>query len=140
MAVPGQFSAVCWQAREPLMALDPLPTGVWPLLTFLLSPALQPVLPHTAVCLVCGEAGKEDTVEEEEGKFNLMLMECSICNEIIHPGCLKVSDPRGSAYAAPHPHSAPLGGLPLGPGQGRCLESFPGRPPRLGDSVCHVMS
>lgn len=54
-------------------------------------PALQPVLPHTAVCLVCGEAGKEDTVEEEDGKFNLMLMECSICNEIIHPGCLKVS-------------------------------------------------
>lgn len=53
--------------------------------------APQPVLPHTAVCLVCGEAGKEDTVEEEEGKFNLMLMECSICNEIIHPGCLKVS-------------------------------------------------
>ena len=52
---------------------------------------IAPVLPHTAVCLVCGEAGKEDTVEEEEGKFNLMLMECSICNEIIHPGCLKVS-------------------------------------------------
>uniref|UniRef100_A0A8C3BPP7 [histone H3]-dimethyl-L-lysine(36) demethylase n=1 Tax=Cairina moschata TaxID=8855 RepID=A0A8C3BPP7_CAIMO len=52
---------------------------------------IAPVLPHTAVCLVCGEAGKEDTVEEEESKFNLMLMECSICNEIIHPGCLKVS-------------------------------------------------
>lgn len=30
-------------------------------------------------------------MEEEEGKFNLMLMECSICNEIIHPGCLKVA-------------------------------------------------
>uniref|UniRef100_A0A803W7U4 Lysine-specific demethylase 2B n=1 Tax=Ficedula albicollis TaxID=59894 RepID=A0A803W7U4_FICAL len=53
---------------------------------------IAPVLPHTAVCLVCGEAGKEDTVEEEESKFNLMLMECSICNEIIHPGCLKESD------------------------------------------------
>lgn len=50
----------------------------------------QPVLPHTAVCLVCGEAGKEDTVEVEEDKFNVMLMECSICNEIVHPGCLKV--------------------------------------------------
>ncbi|KAJ8779308.1 hypothetical protein J1605_012770 [Eschrichtius robustus] len=58
-------------------------------------PALQPVLPHTAVCLVCGEAGKEDTVEEEEGKFNLMLMECSICNEIIHPGCLKIKESEG---------------------------------------------
>lgn len=51
---------------------------------------LQPVLPHTAVCLVCGEAGKEDTVENEEDKFNMTLMECSICNEILHPGCLKV--------------------------------------------------
>lgn len=66
-------------------------------------PAPQPVLPHTAVCLVCGEAGKEDTVEEEEGKFNLMLMECSICNEIIHPGCLKVSGPVGTGHVSPHP-------------------------------------
>ncbi|XP_026514076.1 F-box/LRR-repeat protein 19 [Terrapene carolina triunguis] len=48
-----------------------------------------PVLPHTAVCLLCGEAGKEDTVEGEEEKFNLSLMECSICNEIVHPACLK---------------------------------------------------
>ncbi|XP_075784827.1 LOW QUALITY PROTEIN: F-box/LRR-repeat protein 19 [Pelodiscus sinensis] len=49
-----------------------------------------PVLPHTAVCLLCGEAGKEDTVEGEEEKFNLSLMECSICNEIVHPACLKM--------------------------------------------------
>ncbi|KAF7240713.1 Lysine-specific demethylase 2B [Varanus komodoensis] len=56
---------------------------------------IAPVLPHTAVCLVCGEAGKEDTVEEEGSKFNLMLMECSICNEIIHPGCLKVRESDG---------------------------------------------
>ncbi|XP_077015895.1 lysine-specific demethylase 2B isoform X2 [Tamandua tetradactyla] len=56
---------------------------------------IAPVLPHTAVCLVCGEAGKEDTVDEEEGKFNLMLMECSICNEIIHPGCLKIKESEG---------------------------------------------
>ncbi|XP_042297619.1 lysine-specific demethylase 2B isoform X5 [Sceloporus undulatus] len=56
---------------------------------------IAPVLPHTAVCLVCGEAGKEDTAEEEGGKFNLMLMECSICNEIIHPGCLKVRESDG---------------------------------------------
>lgn len=65
--------------------------GEW--LDLILSPVffLQPVLPHTAVCLVCGEAGKEDTVEDEEEKFNLMLMECSICNEIVHPNCLKVS-------------------------------------------------
>uniref|UniRef100_A0A8C8I472 Lysine-specific demethylase 2B n=1 Tax=Oncorhynchus tshawytscha TaxID=74940 RepID=A0A8C8I472_ONCTS len=56
---------------------------------------IAPVLPHTAVCLVCGEAGKEDTVEEEEDKFNRMLMECSICNEIVHPLCLKVKDSGG---------------------------------------------
>nr|XP_043868142.1 lysine-specific demethylase 2B isoform X1 [Solea senegalensis] len=56
---------------------------------------IAPVLPHTAVCLVCGEAGKEDTVEDEEDKFNLMLMECSICNEIVHPNCLKVKDSNG---------------------------------------------
>ncbi|XP_078410325.1 lysine (K)-specific demethylase 2Bb isoform X15 [Cetorhinus maximus] len=56
---------------------------------------IAPVLPHTAVCLICGEAGKEDTVEEEEEKFNFMLMECSICNEIVHPGCLKVQDGDG---------------------------------------------
>jgi F-box/leucine-rich repeat protein 10/11 len=46
---------------------------------------------------VCGEAGKEDTVEEEEDKFNLMLMECSICNEIVHPLCLKVNCSRQNA-------------------------------------------
>ncbi|XP_053557719.1 lysine-specific demethylase 2B isoform X3 [Bombina bombina] len=56
---------------------------------------IAPVLPHTAVCLVCGEAGKEDCVEEQEAKFNVMLMECSICNEIIHPGCLKIKESDG---------------------------------------------
>eukprot|EP00066_Takifugu_rubripes_P013916 XP_011603182.1 PREDICTED: lysine-specific demethylase 2B-like isoform X1 [Takifugu rubripes] len=56
---------------------------------------IAPVLPHTAVCLICGEAGKEDTIEDEEEKFHLMLMECSICNEIIHPNCLKVKDSSG---------------------------------------------
>uniref|UniRef100_A0AAR2LIR4 [histone H3]-dimethyl-L-lysine(36) demethylase n=1 Tax=Pygocentrus nattereri TaxID=42514 RepID=A0AAR2LIR4_PYGNA len=57
--------------------------------TCILRQCIAPVLPHTAVCAVCGEAGKEDTVEEEQEMFRLMLMECSICNEIIHPGCLK---------------------------------------------------
>ncbi|XP_028827492.1 lysine (K)-specific demethylase 2Bb isoform X2 [Denticeps clupeoides] len=56
---------------------------------------IAPVLPHTAVCSVCGEAGKEDTVEEEVEKFKIMLMECSICNEIVHPLCLKVTDVGG---------------------------------------------
>lgn len=58
--------------------------------TFLFGSHPQPVLPHTAVCVVCKEAGKEDTLEDEEDKFNFMLMECSICNEIVHPHCLKV--------------------------------------------------
>ncbi|XP_053326491.1 F-box/LRR-repeat protein 19 isoform X2 [Spea bombifrons] len=49
-----------------------------------------PVLPHTAVCLLCGDAGKEDTAQDEEQKFNLSLMECTICNEIVHPGCIKM--------------------------------------------------
>ncbi|KAG8456099.1 hypothetical protein GDO86_002048 [Hymenochirus boettgeri] len=53
---------------------------------------IAPILPHTAVCLVCGEAGKEDCVEGQEAKFNVMLMECSICNEIIHPACLKIKE------------------------------------------------
>ncbi|XP_041092684.1 F-box/LRR-repeat protein 19 [Polyodon spathula] len=54
-----------------------------------------PVLPHTAVCLTCGEAGKEDTVEDEDEKFNQSLMECTICNEIVHPRCLKMSKAEG---------------------------------------------
>ncbi|MBW00200.1 Lysine-specific demethylase 2B, partial [Eschrichtius robustus] len=73
--------------------MRPQPLQIWA--QFMPHLLLQPVLPHTAVCLVCGEAGKEDTVEEEEGKFNLMLMECSICNEIIHPGCLKIKESEG---------------------------------------------
>ncbi|XP_026851562.2 lysine (K)-specific demethylase 2Ba isoform X2 [Electrophorus electricus] len=56
---------------------------------------IAPVLPHTAVCVVCGEAGKEDTLDDDEEKFNAMLMECSICNEIVHPNCLKVKDAAG---------------------------------------------
>ncbi|XP_072909851.1 lysine-specific demethylase 2B-like isoform X5 [Hemitrygon akajei] len=56
---------------------------------------IAPVLPHTAVCKICGEAGKEDNVVDEAEKFNASLMECSICNEIIHPGCLKVEESEG---------------------------------------------
>lgn len=64
--------------------------------------SMQPVLPHTAVCVVCKEAGKEDTLEEEEDKFNFMLMECSICNEIVHPNCLKVRRTRLRTAEQPH--------------------------------------
>uniref|UniRef100_A0A8C5G7M0 F-box/LRR-repeat protein 19-like n=1 Tax=Gouania willdenowi TaxID=441366 RepID=A0A8C5G7M0_GOUWI len=61
----------------------------------LLRQCTAPVLPHTAVCFACGEAGKEDTVDSEEEKFNLCLMECTICNEIIHPTCLKMGKAEG---------------------------------------------
>lgn len=64
---------------------------VGPSMSHLSLVSLQPVLPHTAVCFACGEAGKEDTVESAEDKFSLSLMECTICNEIIHPSCLKVT-------------------------------------------------
>nr|XP_015201648.1 PREDICTED: F-box/LRR-repeat protein 19-like [Lepisosteus oculatus] len=77
----------------------------------LLRQCTAPVLPHTAVCLSCGEAGKEDTVDSEEEKFSLSLMECTICNEIIHPGCLKVGAP-----ARTH---APLCLVSLAPAPGR---------------------
>lgn len=68
---------------------------------------MQPVLPHTAVCLACGEAGKEDTVEGEEDKFSLSLMECTICNEIIHPRCLKVGSTLASCGPATPTRSLP---------------------------------
>lgn len=61
----------------------------------LLRQCTAPVLPHTAVCLACGEAGKEDTVDDPEDKFSLCLMECTICNEIIHPSCLKMGKAEG---------------------------------------------
>ncbi|XP_020348910.1 F-box/LRR-repeat protein 19 isoform X1 [Oncorhynchus kisutch] len=61
----------------------------------LLRQCTAPVLPHTAVCFSCGEAGKEDTVDTEEEKFSLSLMECTICNEIIHPSCLKMGKAEG---------------------------------------------
>uniref|UniRef100_A0A672GM69 Uncharacterized protein n=1 Tax=Salarias fasciatus TaxID=181472 RepID=A0A672GM69_SALFA len=61
----------------------------------LLRQCTAPVLPHTAVCFACGEAGKEDTVDSEEEKFSMCLMECTICNEIIHPSCLKMGKAEG---------------------------------------------
>lgn len=77
-------------------------------------------------------------MEEEEGKFNLMLMECSICNEIIHPGCLKVSAP-GDMAVLPEPRSRAPGGAEAGPGAVRCLDSVPRPTPGMG-ILCRVMS
>ncbi|KAI1882393.1 hypothetical protein AGOR_G00250230 [Albula goreensis] len=103
---------------------------------------IAPVLPHTAVCLVCGEAGKEDTVEGDEDKFNVMLMECSICNEILHPGCLKVKDAGGvvneelpNCWECPKcSHAGKTGKQKRGPGF-KYASNLPGsllKEPRLG--------
>ncbi|XP_049653555.1 F-box/LRR-repeat protein 19-like, partial [Accipiter gentilis] len=55
----------------------------------LLRQCTAPVLPHTAVCLACGEAGREEAAEGPEEKFELSLMECTLCSEIVHPRCLQ---------------------------------------------------
>lgn len=53
----------------------------------------QPILPHTACCMVCGKDGwrknadDEDDDDDEDDQFS-SLMECSICWEIVHPECL----------------------------------------------------
>lgn len=81
----------------------------------------QPVLPHTAVCVACGEAGKEEAAAGEDERFDLSLMECSICNEIIHPACLQVphtGGPCGGSRGSWEP--MPLGSL----GRGRGLRSL----------------
>lgn len=56
----------------------------------LLRQCTAPVLPHTAVCRACGEAGREAAAEGEEERLELALMECSICSEIVHPRCLQM--------------------------------------------------
>ncbi|KAJ1168773.1 hypothetical protein NDU88_000687 [Pleurodeles waltl] len=45
---------------------------------------LAPRLPHSVTCALCGEVDKNENGEGFEKK----LMECCICNEIVHPSCL----------------------------------------------------
>ncbi|XP_068111653.1 lysine-specific demethylase 2A isoform X2 [Hyperolius riggenbachi] len=45
---------------------------------------LAPRLPHSVTCAVCGEVDQTNDSQDFERK----LMECSSCNEIVHPGCL----------------------------------------------------
>ncbi|XP_053909057.1 F-box/LRR-repeat protein 19 [Cuculus canorus] len=56
----------------------------------LLRQCTAPVLPHTAVCGACGEAGREEAAEGSEQRFQLSLMECALCGEIVHPRCLQM--------------------------------------------------
>lgn len=47
---------------------------------------LQPALPNTARCVVCGE-GEFD----ESNPSTHSLMECTLCSQIVHRQCVKVS-------------------------------------------------
>ncbi|XP_007606319.1 lysine-specific demethylase 2A-like [Cricetulus griseus] len=47
---------------------------------------LAPRLPHSVTCSLCGEVDQNEETQDFEKK----LMECCICNEIVHPGCLQV--------------------------------------------------
>ncbi|XP_034981412.1 lysine-specific demethylase 2A isoform X1 [Zootoca vivipara] len=47
---------------------------------------LAPRLPHSVTCVLCGEVDKNEDSQDFEKK----LMECCICNEIVHPGCLQM--------------------------------------------------
>ncbi|NWH77174.1 KDM2A demethylase, partial [Piaya cayana] len=53
-----------------------------------ITPHLGPRLPHSVTCALCGEVDQNEDSQDFEKK----LMECCICNEIVHPGCLQVSD------------------------------------------------
>uniref|UniRef100_A0A8C6TWT2 [histone H3]-dimethyl-L-lysine(36) demethylase n=1 Tax=Neogobius melanostomus TaxID=47308 RepID=A0A8C6TWT2_9GOBI len=46
---------------------------------------LAPALPNTARCAICGEGEPE-----ESNPSTHTLMECSVCNRIAHPRCIKV--------------------------------------------------
>ncbi|OCT70323.1 hypothetical protein XELAEV_180372451mg, partial [Xenopus laevis] len=47
---------------------------------------LAPRLPHSVTCALCGEVDQTNDTQDFERK----LMECSVCNEIVHPGCLEM--------------------------------------------------
>ncbi|XP_075698040.1 lysine-specific demethylase 2A isoform X2 [Rhinoderma darwinii] len=47
---------------------------------------LAPRLPHSVICAMCGEVDQTNDSQDFERK----LMECSTCNEIVHPGCLEM--------------------------------------------------
>ncbi|KAM3852083.1 lysine-specific demethylase 2A isoform 1-T1 [Vipera latastei] len=52
----------------------------------ILRQCLAPRLPHSVTCALCGEVDKNEDSQE----FHKKLMECCICNEIVHPGCLQM--------------------------------------------------
>ncbi|KAL8580311.1 hypothetical protein ACOMHN_030935 [Nucella lapillus] len=50
---------------------------------------MAPILPHMAVCMLCGLARRSDDPEPEDDNPTATLMECGICWEICHPTCLR---------------------------------------------------
>uniref|UniRef100_A0A8C4NE75 [histone H3]-dimethyl-L-lysine(36) demethylase n=1 Tax=Eptatretus burgeri TaxID=7764 RepID=A0A8C4NE75_EPTBU len=73
----------------------------------------MPMLPNVAACAFCG-GGRDDDDDDDDDEdydekdvrherkkavdeetFLQTLMECSICNEIVHPGCLKLNPSLG---------------------------------------------
>lgn len=63
----------------------------------LVSPCLQPGLPNSAVCALCG-AGQGKQECSDASPSSTTLMECSNCAQIAHPDCIKVTRPRTSRY------------------------------------------
>uniref|UniRef100_G3WBV1 Lysine demethylase 2A n=1 Tax=Sarcophilus harrisii TaxID=9305 RepID=G3WBV1_SARHA len=47
---------------------------------------LAPRLPYSVTCSLCGEVDQNEETQDFEKK----LMECCICNEVVHPGCLQM--------------------------------------------------
>ncbi|KAH0621149.1 hypothetical protein JD844_022194 [Phrynosoma platyrhinos] len=64
---------------DPKLALTGIPIVQWPKRD-------KPRLPHSVTCALCGEVDKNEDSQDFEKK----LMECCICNEIVHPGCLQM--------------------------------------------------
>ncbi|KAM8924457.1 lysine-specific demethylase 2A isoform 2-T2 [Pelodytes ibericus] len=47
---------------------------------------IEPRLPHSVTCALCGEVDQTNGSQN----FDRKLMECSLCNEIVHPACLQM--------------------------------------------------
>ncbi|XP_072350652.1 lysine-specific demethylase 2B-like, partial [Scyliorhinus torazame] len=68
---------------DPKLACSGFPIVRWP------KRRDKPILPHTALCMICEEVGQN--AEGESNRVRGALMECSACSEIVHPACLKMN-------------------------------------------------
>lgn len=91
----GLHDAAVSRCKYPVHAFTPC-VCVYSMLT-IVSPRLQPGLPNSAVCVLCGEGqGKQELVDASPSSTT--LMECSNCAQIAHPDCIKVTRPRTSTW------------------------------------------